>query len=105
MTNFSQATTNCNQNLTCITKLDGQMAGNFTTFSGELANIQVPAGAASAKAKVVADSNTLAQDFTQLSKATTSDQYDSIASSTGVENELNTFQSDVNALDQKLLSY
>jgi hypothetical protein len=105
LTSFGQDTENCNQNLACVTKLDGQVAGDLKTFSGQLASTRVPAGAAADKALVSADVNALTQDFTQLSRATTATQYESIVNSTGVEAKLNTFAQDVQTLDSNLTSY
>jgi uncharacterized membrane protein YfbV (UPF0208 family) len=105
LTSFGQATENCNENLTCVTKLDGQMAGEFKTLSGRLANTRVPAGAAADKAQVGADADALVRAFTKLSQATTATQYESTVTSTGLEKTLNGFQQDSATLETKLKSY
>ena len=40
---WHQATVNCGQNLTCVTRQDGKAATFFTTFSSQLASTSVPA--------------------------------------------------------------
>jgi hypothetical protein len=98
-------TQNCNGNLICVEKLAGQVGGDFTSFSVQLASTPVPAGAAADKARLLADSNALAQDFTRMSHATTAAQYESIASSTGAVARLSTFKQDLDTFDTKLTSY
>jgi hypothetical protein len=95
---WHQATVNCGQNLTCVTRQDGKAAALFTTFSSQLASTSVPADSTAAKAKVAADSATVAQDLTQLSKATTASQYDATVASTGLQQELHAFDTDFAAL-------
>jgi hypothetical protein len=98
LTSWEKATTDCNQQLACVTKQDGKAVNYFTTFSSQLASIPVPAGSAAAKAKVAADATAAAQDFTQLSKATSASQYDATMASTGLQKTLDDFDTDYAAL-------
>ena len=95
---WHKATTSCDQNLTCVTKQDTKAAALFTTFSSQLARTSVPSASTAAKAKVAADSAAVAQDITQLSKATTVSQYQATLASTGLQQALHTFDTDFAAL-------
>src|SRR6185437_7874836 len=90
---LEQASSNCDQNLTCVQGQDSKAASAFTAFSSQLANTTVPGGAAA---------TTIAQDYTQLSKATTADQYQSTFSSIGLQKSLNGFDQDFTDLVKSL---
>jgi hypothetical protein len=102
LTAFSQDTNNCGANVVCDKKLDAQVAGEFTTFSTQLNSTAVPASASADKARVLADSNTLSQEFTMLS---TDSDTKYVTDAGKVNGELDTFQKDVTALDNKLQSF
>jgi hypothetical protein len=102
---WDQATTNCDQNLTCVTREDSKAASAFNTFSGQLANTSVPAGADAEKARLAAAAAASQRDFVQLGKATSVSQYQSTVVSTGFQQTLNGFDSDFNALTAKLRTY
>lgn len=102
---WEQATTSCNQNLACVTSQDSKAAAAFNTFSGQLANTSVPAGAAADKARLGTAAAGSAQDFVQLSKATSAAQYKSTITSTGLQNTLNGFDQDFTALIAQLQTY
>ena len=53
----------------------------------------------------VAAATTVAQDYTQLSKATTADQYQSTFSSIGLQKSLDGFNQDFTGLVKSLQSY
>ena len=98
-----QATTKaCGTNFTCVTKADGSAAAYFSTFASQLQATPMPSGAAAAASKLHSDAIQAAQDFTQLSKATTVSQYQGTVASTGVQQTLNTFDQDFNALGTAL---
>jgi hypothetical protein len=105
LTAWDQATTNCNQNLTCVTKEDSKAADAFSTFSDQLANTSVPAGAVADEARLAAAATASQQDFIRLSKTTTASQYQSTRVSTGLQQTLDGFDSDFNALTAKLQTY
>jgi hypothetical protein len=105
LTTWEQATTACDQNLTCVTKEDSTAASAFKAFSSQLSATAVPPGAAADKATLTAASASAAQDFTRLSQATSNSQYQSVISSTGLENTLNSVDSDYTALINNLQTY
>jgi hypothetical protein len=102
---WGQATTNCKQNLACVTKEDGKAASAFDTFSSQLANTSVPASAAADKARLSAAAATSAQDFIQLSKTTSISQYQSTIAGTGLQQTLNSFDQDFTTLITRLQTY
>ena len=102
---WEQATTSCDQNLACVTKEDTKAASAFNTFSGQLANTSVPAGADAEKARLAAAAAASQQDFIQLSKTTSASQYQSTVVSTGLQKTLNGFDADFNALTAKLRTF
>jgi Domain of unknown function (DUF4389) len=102
---FDQATTNCNQNLTCVTKEDTKAASAFSLFSDQLADTSVPTGTAADEARLAAAATASQQAFVRLSKTTTASQYQSAIASTGLQQTLNGFDSDFNALTAKLQTY
>ena len=99
---WEQATTDCDKQLACVTRQDGTAAGAFDTFSAQLAGVSVPSGAAAGKARLSADAALAARDFTQLSKTTTDSQYQATVSSTGLQQTLDRFDQDFNALGTAL---
>lgn len=105
MTALQQASSSCDQNLTCVQKEDTQAAAAFTTFSGQLASISVPASLAADKARLSAAAATIAGDYTALSKVTTAAQYQAVFSSIGLQKALDGFNADVTALDTGLQDY
>jgi Domain of unknown function (DUF4389) len=105
LTTWEQATTACDQNLTCVTKEDSTAASAFEAFSSQLSATAVPSGAEADKARLTAVSASAAQDFTRLSQATSNSQYQSVISSTGLESTLNSVDSDYTALVNNLQTY
>ena len=101
---WEQATTDCDHNLACVTKQDGNAASAFNTFSSELATTSVPAGAAADKARLSATAVAAALDFTRLSKATSDSQYQSTFSSEGLQQTLDDFDQNFTALITNLQS-
>lgn len=98
LSSWETATTNCNGNLTCVTKEDKTAAGIFTTFSSQLAATPVPAAQEADKAKLAADSTASANAFTALSKTTTASEYQSTISSTHLQQNLDNFDKDYTKL-------
>lgn len=95
---WEKATTNCNGDLTCVTKQDNNAAGIFTTFSKQLAATPVPAAQQAEKAKLAADTTALANAFTALNHTTTGSQYQSTVSSTHLQQNLDNFDADYSKL-------
>jgi hypothetical protein len=98
LSTWETATTNCNGNLTCVTKQDKNAAGIFTTFSSELAATPVPAAQQADKAKLAADATASANAFTALSHTTTASEYQSTISSTHLQRNLDNFDKDYTKL-------
>jgi Domain of unknown function (DUF4389) len=92
----------CDTNLTCVTKADGTAAGYFATFASQLQATPMPSGATAAASKLHTDATQAAQDFTQLSKATSVSGYQSTFASTGLQQTLDRFDQDFNALGAAL---
>ena len=92
----------CDTNLTCVTKADGTAAAYFSTFASQLQATRMPSGAVAAASKLHTDATQAAQDFTQLSKATTVSGYQRTFASIGLQQTLNRFDQDFNALGAAL---
>ena len=92
----------CDTNFTCVTKADGSAAAYFSTFASQLQATPMPSGAAAAASKLHSDATQAARDFTRLSKATTVSQYQKAVASTGLQQTLDTFDQDFNALGTAL---
>ena len=95
---WEKATTDCNGNLTCITKQDTNAASVFTTFSKQLAAISVPAAEQADKTKLAADSVAAANAFTALSRAKSASQYQSTITTTHFQQLLTNFDTDTTKL-------
>lgn len=77
----------CNQNLTCITKIDAHLATVYNTFAAKVVSVAVPTSQESAEeTTIAADATKLAGVYAQLGNAKSADQYVSIANSSGVTN-------------------
>jgi hypothetical protein len=103
-TAYQHAADGC-QNQACISKQAAVAASDFNAFSEQLATISVPAGASAAKDRVGADTAAIASDFTRLSGATTGTQYDAIHASSGLQQTLDAWEQDINALQAQLNPY
>lgn len=97
-----QATTKACTSLACATEGDGRAATFFTDFADTLHNTSMPSGATAAANRLYSDATTAARDLTQLSQATSATQYQSIVTSTGLEQTLNQFDADDTALGNAL---
>ena len=95
---WEKATTDCNGNLTCVTRQDSTAAGIFTTFSAQLAATPVPAAQQAEKAKLAADATASANAFTALSHTTTASGYQSTIRSTHLQQNLDNFDADYSKL-------
>ena len=102
---WETATANCNKKLTCVTKQDGKAAGAFGLFADQIGNPFVPAAAAADQSRLFRDARTLEQDFTSLGNARTVAEYRATFASTGLQEQLNAFDTDYQALVDNLRSY
>jgi hypothetical protein len=99
---WEKAETACQSNLSCVTRQDATAAADFSQFGSQLAAIHVPASAAPEAAQLAAVTSKLTSDFTALSQATTVAQYQSTFAGSGLQTSLTSFDSDFNALRDKL---
>ncbi len=86
-TSAATATQACNQNLTCVTRIDAHLATVYDTFASKVVAVPVPTSQEStAEVTIAADATRLAGVYARLGNAKTADQYVSIANSSGVTN-------------------
>jgi hypothetical protein len=88
--------------LSCVTTADTQAATDFSNFAATLHSISMPANAVGPANQLYSDATTIARDLTKLSQVTSSAQYQSTVASTGLDQELNQFDTDENALGDAL---
>jgi hypothetical protein len=105
MDGISQAASSCGQSLACVHQQDQKASTASIGFSGEVADIPMPDGAAAAKAKLSAAASLLAQDYRQLSEASSIDQYQSTFNKIGLQQAINGLNQDMTALVKNLRSY
>jgi hypothetical protein len=104
LSQWENATTACNHKLTCVTGADSTAASDFSKFANQLQATAMPSGATAAADQLYSDATKATQDFTQLSQSTTTEQYQSTVTSTGLQQTLNQFDQDFNSLMSKLNS-
>jgi hypothetical protein len=102
---WETATVDCSHKLTCVTKQDGKAARAFGLFADQIGQPPVPSAAAADQNRLVGVARTLEQDFTSLGKAKTVAEYQATFASTGLQQELNSFDTDYQALVDKLQPY
>jgi hypothetical protein len=97
------ALTACDQNLTCVVKVEGNASAYFSAFGNELRATPMPSSATAADANTVeSDAALLARDYTKLGQATSISQYQSTLTSLGLQQLANQFDDDINALGTAL---
>jgi hypothetical protein len=92
----------CDQNLTCVTKADADAATYFSDFASELRATAMPSGATAAANQVYSDATRVAHDYAQLSQAADVATYQDTFNRLGLQQGLNRFDSDFNALGTAL---
>jgi preprotein translocase subunit SecG len=92
----------CDQNLTCVTKADADAATYFSAFASELNATPMPSGAAAAANQVYSDATRVAQEYAQLSQAANVATYQNTFNSVGLQQTLDRFDQDFNALGTAL---
>ena len=92
----------CDQNLTCVTKADANAATYFSAFASELRATPVPSGATAAANQVFSDATRVAQNYAQLSQAANVATYQDTFTRIGLQQSLNRFDQDFNALGTAL---
>jgi preprotein translocase subunit SecG len=92
----------CDQNLTCVTKADANAATYFSAFASELRATAMPSGATAAANQVYSDATRVAQNYAQLSQAANVATYQDTFTRLGLQQSLNRFDQDFNALGTAL---
>jgi Domain of unknown function (DUF4389) len=94
----------CDQNLTCVTKSDGNAATYFTDFATELHATPMPSSAAAAANRVYSGALRVGQEYAQLSQAPSVATYQSTFERLGLQQSLSRFDQAFNALGAALTS-
>jgi hypothetical protein len=102
MNRWEDTVTACDQNLTCVTKADETASTYFSDFGTEVQITAVPSGATAAANQVYSDATQLAHDYAQLSQAANVEQYQTTFTRLGLQQSLNRFDRDFNALGTAL---
>jgi hypothetical protein len=101
---WQSATAACDKKLSCVTAADSTAASDFSKFASQLQATAMPSAALPYADKLLSDANKAAQDFTQLGESSSIEQYQSTTASTGLQQTLDQFDQDFNALMSKLNS-
>ncbi len=102
LSGFQAKTQNCQQNLACVTDLDGQVAGAFGSFGQSLANADVPSDFSADVAALTTDNRKVQGDFSQLAATKSASQYTSVASGLSLQPDLGAWQGAFNKLHAEL---
>jgi Domain of unknown function (DUF4389) len=102
LSGFQAKTENCQQNLACVTDLDGQVASAFATFGQTLAGADIPSDFSADAAALTSDNQKVQGDFGQLAAAKSASQYTGIASTLGLQADLTAWQGAFNKLHNEL---
>lgn len=102
MNQWEAAVSACDQNLTCVTKEDANAATYFNTFASELHATAMPSGATAAANQAYSDATRVAQDYAQLSQAANVATYQDTFNRLGLQQSLDRFDQDFNALGTAL---
>jgi hypothetical protein len=92
----------CDQNLTCVTRADANAATDFSAFASELNAVPMPSGATAAANRVYSDAMRVAQEYAQLSQAANVATYQDTFNRLGLQQSLDRFDQDFNALGTAL---
>ena len=93
----------CGSNLSCVTKIDAQLAGAYTTFASKLPSIGMPNSQDSAlAAQTATDANKVGAVYASLGKATSATQYETIATASSTTSAVNALKNDLTNLGNAL---
>jgi hypothetical protein len=92
----------CDQNLTCVTKADGNAGTYFADFASQLRATPMPSNATAAANQVYSDATRVGQEYTQLSQAANVAAYQNTFERLGLQQSLSRFDQDFNALGAAL---
>jgi hypothetical protein len=100
---FQSRTSACNGSLTCVTAQDTKAAQAFGAFAQAMRGISMSAGAPTTAAnEVISDATAGRGDLTKLAASTSISQYQQTVASTGLEQQLNQFDTDYQKLGKAL---
>ncbi len=103
--NFSANVKACNGQLSCVTRLDRQVAATLSTFARQLRSIAMPSAKASSQdAALAASVSRAASIFARLGAATSPSQYIAIAKSAGLQQPVDQINQDYANLSNDLSS-
>jgi hypothetical protein len=105
MTAWASATAACDQKLSCVTKQDAKASRGFSTFADQAYDPLVPGSVAADQSRLIQSARTMAHDFTRLSASTTVAGYEATFASIGLQQHLDTFNTDYQSLADNLRSY
>jgi hypothetical protein len=94
----------CDGKLSCLTAKDSTASNDFSALANAVQATAMPTNATSAANKLYSDAAKIAQDFTQLSQSTTPGEYQSIITSTGLQQVIAQTDQDYNTLMSTLRS-
>ena len=97
-----QAAANCGQDLPCLTRQDAAAVPVYRTFARQVAAVSLPRDAAADQVRLVTAAHTLAQDFTELSEARDSSEYDAIVDRVGLQQAIDNLNQAVKALNSDI---
>jgi Domain of unknown function (DUF4389) len=92
----------CDGSLSCVTKLDAQLATAFQDFGSGVQGAGAPSSFSGQVSTLLAANAGVASDLNKLAGAQSADQYSSIGSSLNLQGDLNTWQAAFNHLSKSL---
>jgi Domain of unknown function (DUF4389) len=99
----ANASKSCGRNLSCVTRIDAQLASAYTALGHATQSIAMPSSQDSAAAATIAaDAAKVAGTYTRMSQATSVSQFDSIVNSSGVQTDIGTLRTAFNSLQTTL---
>jgi hypothetical protein len=99
----ASASKSCGQTLSCVTRIDAQLAGTYTGLGRATQSIAMPSSQDSAAAATIAaDAAKVAGTYTEMSKATSVSQFESIVNSSGLQSDIGTLRTAFDSLQTTL---
>ena len=88
LSSFPSSVAACNQQLTCVTRLDGSAGQALEVFASSVRATGVPGSAATDANTLANDSDIAGRDLVQLGSATSVAQYQSIVAGSNLQQDL-----------------
>lgn len=102
VSSFQSKVQACDENLTCVTKLDGQVAKAFQTFGSRVQGAGIPSSFTGEASTLTVANTGVVSGFNKLAGAQSASQYSSLASSVNLEGYLSSWQTAYNQLSKSL---